>query len=85
VSEGGRAPAKARARGSVAGKCAVVATSTAESAGGSCHTRVLGVQNPSAKLSPGVLEPSLTHMMTHGTETNADNDPTTIVDWETTT
>jgi hypothetical protein len=27
-------------------------------------------QNPGANLSPGVLGPSLTHMMTHGTETN---------------
>jgi hypothetical protein len=35
-----------------------------------CHTRVLGVQNPGTKLSPSVLGPSLTYMMTHGIETN---------------
>jgi hypothetical protein len=35
-----------------------------------CHTRVSGVQNPGAKKSPGVLGPSLTHMMNSGTETN---------------
>jgi hypothetical protein len=35
-----------------------------------CHTRVLGVQNPGAKYSLGVLGPSLTHMMNSGIETN---------------
>jgi hypothetical protein len=33
-----------------------------------CRTRVLGVQNTGAKLSPSVLGSSLTHVMTHGTE-----------------
>jgi hypothetical protein len=35
-----------------------------------CHTQILGVQNPGANISPGVLGPSLTHMMNSGTETN---------------
>jgi hypothetical protein len=34
-----------------------------------CHTRVLGTRVRTQ--SPGVLGPSLTHMMNHGTETNA--------------
>jgi hypothetical protein len=34
-----------------------------------CHTLVLGAPNW-ARTSPSVLGSSLTHMMTHGTETN---------------